>query len=65
MLITRSSPFSGVTTTKDINVTEDQMTRWEKGEELIQDVMGHLSADDREFIMSGLLPHEWDELYKE
>lgn len=60
MLITRTSMFSGVTRTLEIDVTQDQLNRWEAGG-LIQDVMSNLTPDDREFIMTGVTADEWDE----
>jgi hypothetical protein len=30
---------------------------------LLQDAFPHLSADDREFIKSGITKEEWDELF--
>jgi hypothetical protein len=59
MQITRTSGFSGVEHTREIDVTEEQLQRWQNGE-LIQNVMPHLSADDREFLMTGITPEEWD-----
>lgn len=58
MQITRKSPFSGKTNTREIDVTADQLDRWRAGG-LIQNVMPHLSADDREFLMTGITPEEW------
>lgn len=62
MQITRKSPFSGKINTREIAVTEEQLLRWERGE-LIQNVMPNLSADDREFIMTGITPEEWEETF--
>lgn len=62
MLITRKSPLTGITRSKEINVTMDQLLAWEMGE-LIQDAMPHLSADDREFIKTGIDGEEWDQLF--
>ena len=59
MLITRKSPFSGNTNTREIPVTESQLKAWQDGE-LIQDAMHNLSADDREFIKTGITVEEWD-----
>lgn len=64
MKITRTSTISGKTRTRDIDVTEEQLSRWKAGG-LIQVVMPHLSSDDREFLMSGITPEEWDELFKD
>ena len=59
MLITRKSPFSGKTNTRDIPITEAQLMAWQDGI-LIQDAMPNLSADDREFIKTGITVEEWD-----
>jgi hypothetical protein len=64
MMITRTSPFTGVTRTKDILVTEDQLARWQRGER-IQNVMPYLSASDREFIMTGITDDEWNNAFGE
>lgn len=64
MMITRTSPFTGITRTKDILVTEDQLERWQRGER-IQNVMPYLSASDREFIMTGITDDEWDQAFGE
>lgn len=58
MKITRKSILSGTIRTLDIDVTGEQMVAWRSGE-LIQNVMPHLSDDDREFIMTGITPDEW------
>jgi hypothetical protein len=64
MIIRRVSLASGKIREMDLPVTEDQMERWKNGG-LIQDVMPHLSKDQREFIISGCTQEEWDELWKE
>jgi hypothetical protein len=48
--------------TREIAVTQSQLDRWKAGE-LIQNVMPHLSADDREFLMTGLTPEDWEEMF--
>lgn len=63
MRVVRKSPFTGEINTREINVTGDQLLRWHNGE-LIQNVMPHLSADDREFIMTGITPEEGDLVFK-
>lgn len=64
MKITRKSILSGTIRTLDIAVTDEQMVAWRSGE-LIQNVMPHLSDDDREFIMTGITPDEWDNMVGE
>jgi hypothetical protein len=58
MKITRTSPFSGRTTTMDLDITKGQMDLYNSGE-MIQNAFPHLSADDREFIKTGITPDEW------
>ena len=59
MKITRTSMFTGVTRTLDLPITEAQLSAWESGT-LIQVAMPQLSADDREFVMTGVTAEEWD-----
>jgi len=51
MLIHRTHLITGKTVSKEIDVTPKQLSLWQQGE-LIQIVMPHLSADDREFLIS-------------
>lgn len=62
MLIKRRSPFSGKENELEIDVNEYQMKLWQSGTP-IQIAMPHLSADDREFILSGITPDEWEDLF--
>jgi hypothetical protein len=62
MKITRTSSLTGITRTKEINVTEEQILAWEMGE-LIQNAMPNLTADEREFIKTGITGEEWDQLF--
>lgn len=59
MKITRTSMFTGITRTLDLPITEEQLARWNGGE-LIQNAMPELSADQREFVMTGVTAEEWD-----
>ena len=59
MMITRTSMFTGVERTLDLPITEEQLSAWKDGT-LIQDAMPKLSADEREFIMTGVTAEEWD-----
>jgi hypothetical protein len=63
MEITRKSPFTGETNTLDIDITEEQLHRWTHGNDLIQNIMPDLSADLREFIMTGITPTEWKDTF--
>lgn len=62
MLISRTSIISGKVTERDLPVTQDQLDRWQGGE-LIQRVMPHLSANDREWLINGMTDEEQDRLF--
>ncbi len=64
MLITRTSPVTGIQKTREINVTIEQLKAWESGQ-LIQDAMPNLTADEREFIISGCTPDDFETLFPE
>lgn len=65
MLIVRKSPFSGEVTTKEINVTEEQLSQWKDEGVCIQKAMPHLTPGEREFIMTGITPEEWETMFPE
>ena len=46
----------------DLPVTEEQMQRYNRGE-LAQRVFPNLSADEREFIISGATADIWDVMF--
>lgn len=62
MLITRTSPFSGKSTTLDLPITQEQLDKWKRGM-LLQEAMPNLSADDREFIKTGITSEEWNRMF--
>lgn len=64
MIIKRKSIISGKVRMRDIPVNPDDMAAWEAGLGNIQDLMPYLNDDDREFILSGITPGEWDTLYQ-
>ena len=64
MIITRTSPISGITRHHEIEVTQEQLLIWKSGT-VIQDAMPDLSTDEREFIMSGITAEEWDSMFSD
>ena len=60
MRITRRDPFTGEVNTKEVDITPEELVRWEKGE-LAQDVWPHLPAEEREFIMTGIVNWPWED----
>ena len=64
MLIERKSMVSGKIHAMDLDVTQDQIAAWNSGM-YIQDAMPQLSDDEREFMMTGITPEEWDATFGE
>ena len=64
MLIEKQSMLTGVRRIVDMPITAEQFNNWQGGM-LIQDAMPNLTAGEREFIMSGITPKEWEETFGE
>jgi hypothetical protein len=62
MKITKKSSISGVIHSMDLDITPEQLQRWNTGEK-IQNVFPRLTADEREFLMTGITPEEWAETF--
>lgn len=60
MKITRTSGLTGAVNTRDLDITPKQYTQYLSGT-LAQLAFPHLSADDREFLITGITPEEWRE----
>ena len=59
MKITRTNPLNGEVNTLNIEVTDEQIEAYAAGA-LIQNAFPHLSADDREFIKTGITAESWE-----
>ena len=57
--ITRTSNLTGQVHTLDLDVTEAQIQAYQAGA-LLQEAFPHLSAADREFILTGITAGEWE-----
>ena len=64
MKVTRTSMFTGITRTIDLPITEHDLRAWNNGM-LIQNACPDLTADEREFIMTGVTSEEWEETFSE
>ena len=62
MQITRKSNLTGVVRTVDLAVTEAQMLAYAHGA-LLQEAFANLTADEREFIKTGITQEEWDKVF--
>lgn len=65
MQITRTSMTTGITRTRELDVTNDQLDAYYNKGKLIQDAFPHLSPSDREFIMTGMSDEDWEEATSE
>ena len=63
MKITRFSPVSRKHNTREIDITPGQLQAFVNRVANIQDLLPHLSADDREFLLSGCTPEDWNLLF--
>ena len=63
-VVTNTSVLSGKTRTMKTSATAEQIEKW-LGGMLIQDAMPNVSVDEREFIMTGSTPEEWDLYFNE
>jgi hypothetical protein len=62
MKVTKRSTLTGITHTLDLDITPAQVLAWTQGK-LIQDAFPNLSADDREFLLSGSTREEWEQAF--
>jgi hypothetical protein len=62
VLVQKKSMISGRVNSMLLPTTQGKIEYWIESGKLIQDVMPDLSADHREFLMSGITPREWNEM---
>jgi len=60
--VVRYSPFSGKWHKATLRMTRRNLAQWLDGE-LIQDVFPNLATDEREFLITGITPAEWEEAF--
>lgn len=64
MIVERKSIVSGKVNKMNINITPEQLFDFMNGRSgLAQEAFPDLSADEREFIISGIHPTEWEQLF--
>ena len=62
MLVKSKSVLTGVMNEMNLDITNEQLARWKDGYgEPVQDVFPTLTAEEREFLMTGATPLEWTE----
>lgn len=65
MLFEKQSLLTGITHQREIPVSPEEVNRWEASGRHIQDYFPNLSADDREFILTGITPEKWNQYIPE
>ena len=64
MIIERQSIVSGKTYQMELAINQQQLNDFLDGKlGLAQEAFPHLSIDEREFIISGIHPTEWEQLF--
>ena len=65
MLVYRTNIVSGKVNVMSLPVTQKQLDIYENTNTLVQDVFPDLTADEREFLISGFMPGEFETLCEE
>ena len=61
MIMQRVSPVTGHTNQWDLDVTVSELEDWNNGI-CIMDAMPRLNANEREFLITGFTPDDWDRM---
>tara|TARA_R100001244_G_scaffold97646_3_gene73064 strand:- start:1817 stop:2023 length:207 start_codon:yes stop_codon:yes gene_type:complete len=62
MIIKKRDPFTGQTNEMNIQVSAAQYQKWRAGA-LAQHAFPNISADEREFIMTGITKESWQNTF--
>lgn len=60
MIITKKSNLTGKINSIELDVTLEQIARFEYGGSLVQNIFPNLSPSEREFLRNGITPEEWE-----
>ena len=66
MLVTNISQLSGKETTLELDVTHEQLERFEnrrENGEYVQTIFPNLTPAEREFLLTGISPIEWEKIF--
>lgn len=63
MKVTRTSIHSNITRTLELDITPQQLEDIEQKRGHIQNIVPHLTADQREFLLTGLYDGEFEQLF--
>jgi hypothetical protein len=59
MKITRKSTLTGIERTRTIAIEAKRLAEWKMGYGPLEELAPEVSDEDREFIISGIIPDEW------
>ena len=62
MIVSKVSSFTGKTNQMELDITQEQIKRFLEGEK-VQDVFPNLNAGQREVLLNGTTPEEWNEVF--
>lgn len=65
MKVTKTSPFSGEKHTIEVDVSEEIMDKFKKGKITASQAFDHLAEPKRRFLVDGITPEEWEEMFEE
>jgi hypothetical protein len=65
MYLVKKSMNSGKLCGMELPITQEELDNYYAGGNMIQSVFPHLTADQREFILTGITPEEWEEMFAE
>lgn len=63
VLVTKVSLLSGKTNSMTLPIRQGEVEYWQQSGAMVQDVFPHLTAGEREFLISGITPDEWDDAF--
>jgi|TARA_Y100000310_G_C20512470_1_gene729542 hypothetical protein len=65
MIVRRRNNLTGVWNEMNLSITQEQLDRYDRQEDLVQNIFPELPPPQREFLITGITPNEWDELFGE
>lgn len=63
MLVYRSCAIMGKVQEMELPIDQERLNKYLRGEGKVQDIFPELTPDQREFLITGLLPEQWAEIF--